>query len=87
MRLWLMKEAREIEIALKALIQVIVSRADKERDVLMPGYTHLQVLPSLLSSVISTLTRAHSALNLCDGHILSSPTLSTSLLIFSACES
>lgn len=42
MRLCLMKEAREIEIALKALIQVIVNRADKERDVLMPGYTHLQ---------------------------------------------
>ena len=43
MRLWLMKEAREIEIALKSLIQVIVNRADKERDILMPGYTHLQV--------------------------------------------
>jgi argininosuccinate lyase len=43
MRLWLMKEVREIEIALKALIQVIVNRADKERDILMPGYTHLQV--------------------------------------------
>ena len=43
MRLWLMKEAREIEIALKALIQVIVNRADKEREILMPGYTHLQV--------------------------------------------
>ena len=43
MRLWLMKEAREIEAALKALIQVIVNRADKEREILMPGYTHLQV--------------------------------------------
>jgi len=43
MRLWLMKEARKIETALKALIQVIVNRADKERDILMPGYTHLQV--------------------------------------------
>jgi len=43
MRLWLMKEVREIEIALKALIQVMVNRADKERDILMPGYTHLQV--------------------------------------------
>jgi len=42
MRLWLMKEAREIETALKALIQVIVNRADKEREILMPGYTHLQ---------------------------------------------
>ena len=43
MRLWLMKEAREVETALKALIQVIVDRADKEREILMPGYTHLQV--------------------------------------------
>ena len=43
MRLWLMKEVREVEIALKALIQVVVNRADKERDILMPGYTHLQV--------------------------------------------
>ena len=43
MRLWLMKETHEIETALKALIQVIVNRADKERDILMPGYTHLQV--------------------------------------------
>jgi len=42
MRLWLMKEAHQIEIALKALIQVIVNRADKERVILMPGYTHLQ---------------------------------------------
>jgi len=45
MRLWLMKEAREIETALKALIQVIINRADKERSILMPGYTHLQVHP------------------------------------------
>jgi len=42
MRLWLVKEAREVESALKALIQTIVNRADKERDILMPGYTHLQ---------------------------------------------
>jgi argininosuccinate lyase len=48
MRLWLMKEAREIETALKALIQVIVNRADKEREILMPGYTHLQVSPRLI---------------------------------------
>jgi len=84
MRLWLMKEAREIETALKALIQVIVSRADKERDILMPGYTHLQVC---LHSCRQTrgLTETFSAPNPCDGHILSSPMLSTSPLIFSAC--
>lgn len=45
MRLWLMEEAREIEVALKALIQVMMNRADNERDILMPGYTHLQVHP------------------------------------------
>ena len=43
MRLWLMKEVGEIETTLKALVQVMVSRADKEREILMPGYTHLQV--------------------------------------------
>ena len=43
MRLWLVKEVQEIENALKALIQVVVNRADKERGILIPGYTHLQV--------------------------------------------
>jgi argininosuccinate lyase len=52
MRLWLMEEAREIEIALRALIQVIVKRADNEREFLMPGYTHLQV--HLCNSIISS---------------------------------
>lgn len=54
MRLWLMKEAREVEMALKALIQVVVNRADKEREILMAGYTHLQVqiFVTLFSSTI-----------------------------------
>ena len=43
MRLWLLGEVRIVEEGLKALIRVMVERADKERDVLMPGYTHLQV--------------------------------------------
>ncbi|KAL5511643.1 ARG4 [Sanghuangporus vaninii] len=42
MRLWLLDEAKEIEASLKALITVMVERADKEQDILMPGYTHLQ---------------------------------------------
>ncbi|EJD05833.1 argininosuccinate lyase [Fomitiporia mediterranea MF3/22] len=42
MRLWLLDEAKEIESALKALITVMAERADKEIDILMPGYTHLQ---------------------------------------------
>ncbi|KAG6850529.1 hypothetical protein H0H93_012145 [Arthromyces matolae] len=42
MRLWLLEEANNIEAGLKALIRVMVERADKEKDVLLPGYTHLQ---------------------------------------------
>lgn len=43
MRLWLINEIREIEGALKALLGVMVERADKEKAHLLPGYTHLQV--------------------------------------------
>jgi argininosuccinate lyase len=42
-RLWLLDEARKIGNDLKGLIRVIVERADQEKDILMPGYTHLQV--------------------------------------------
>ncbi|QRV86351.1 adenylosuccinate lyase [Ceratobasidium sp. AG-Ba] len=42
LRLWLLDEIKTIESALKGLIRVMVERADKEKDVLMPGYTHLQ---------------------------------------------
>ncbi|KAF5381122.1 hypothetical protein D9615_003867 [Tricholomella constricta] len=42
MRLWLLEEARDIESGLKGLICVMVERADKEKDILLPGYTHLQ---------------------------------------------
>ncbi len=41
-RLYLRKETEEIDSLLKALISVIVDRADEYRDVIMPGYTHLQ---------------------------------------------
>lgn len=47
-RLWLLDEARIIEEGLKALILVIVNRADKEKEFLLPGYTHLQVSAVLL---------------------------------------
>jgi argininosuccinate lyase len=43
MRLWLLGEVRDIEDALKGLVRVMVERADKEKDILLPGYTHLQV--------------------------------------------
>jgi argininosuccinate lyase len=42
MRLWLLEEVKDVEEGLKGLIRVIVERADKEQDVLLPGYTHLQ---------------------------------------------
>ena len=42
-RLWLLDEAGKIGNDLKGLIRVIVERADQEKDILMPGYTHLQV--------------------------------------------
>ncbi|TFK76554.1 putative argininosuccinate lyase [Pluteus cervinus] len=42
MRLWLLDEAASIETSLKALIRVMVERADNEQDILLPGYTHLQ---------------------------------------------
>ncbi|KAI0341802.1 argininosuccinate lyase, partial [Trametopsis cervina] len=42
MRLWLLNEVKEIEAGLKGLIRVMVERADKEQDILLPGYTHLQ---------------------------------------------
>lgn len=42
MRLWLRDEAQTILAHLKELIAVVVSRAEKELDVIMPGYTHLQ---------------------------------------------
>lgn len=43
MRLWLLGEVRAVEKGLKDLLRVMVERADKEKDILMPGYTHLQV--------------------------------------------
>ncbi|CDS12192.1 Putative Argininosuccinate lyase [Lichtheimia ramosa] len=42
MRLWLRDEASAILAHLKELISVTVARAEKEIDVLLPGYTHLQ---------------------------------------------
>jgi argininosuccinate lyase len=47
-RLWLLEQVSEIEACLVSLIRVMVDRADKERDHLMPGYTHLQVCSLLI---------------------------------------
>ncbi|RKP27273.1 argininosuccinate lyase [Syncephalis pseudoplumigaleata] len=42
MRLWLRDEVKAIREHLLQLIRVAVERAEREQDVLMPGYTHLQ---------------------------------------------
>ena len=42
MRLWLMDECDSLSAKIKAFIQTCVGRAEKEIDVLFPGYTHLQ---------------------------------------------
>jgi len=42
MRLWLMGEVEEVVQSVKALLRVMVERAAKEIQYLMPGYTHLQ---------------------------------------------
>ncbi|KAF7778808.1 hypothetical protein Agabi119p4_3153 [Agaricus bisporus var. burnettii] len=42
MRLWLLDEVRDVEQGLRALIRVMIERADQEKDYLLPGYTHLQ---------------------------------------------
>jgi argininosuccinate lyase len=42
MRLWLQQQGKELLGYLKELISIAVERAEKELDVIMPGYTHLQ---------------------------------------------
>ncbi|CAG8474413.1 6957_t:CDS:2 [Paraglomus brasilianum] len=42
LRIWAREEARKLLGHLKQLIAVAVERAEREVDVLMPGYTHLQ---------------------------------------------
>lgn len=53
-RLWLLDEAKIVEEGLKALILVIVNRADREKEFLLPGYTHLQVCAVLLPACAIT---------------------------------
>lgn len=43
MRIWLRDEATTILKYLKDLLSVLVCRAEKEVDAILPGYTHLQV--------------------------------------------
>jgi len=45
-----MDETKKVEGYLKGLLSVMVERAEKEVDAVMPGYTHLQVSMSMASS-------------------------------------
>ncbi|CAG8670472.1 7335_t:CDS:2 [Dentiscutata heterogama] len=42
LRIWAREEAKKLLVYVKQLIYAAVERAEKEIDVLMPGYTHLQ---------------------------------------------
>jgi len=71
MRLWLLDEVKEVENDLKALIRVLVERAENEKDYILPGYTHLQVR-CLCASVDHPLNSyVYREVNRYDGHIFS----------------
>lgn len=55
MRLWLLGEVKHVTEGLAGLIRVMVERADKEKDILLPGYTHLQVTSTDLVACPSVL--------------------------------
>lgn len=86
MRLWLMGETGDIVDSVKALLRVMVERAAKEIQYLMPGYTHLQVRPTTFAS-IRVRSHAVSVRNLCDGRTGSYRTPSRSKQICSAFSS
>jgi argininosuccinate lyase len=48
-RLWLYKELQQVQAALHDLIRASVDRAEADVEVLMPGFTHLQVHYSLFN--------------------------------------
>jgi argininosuccinate lyase len=63
-----MDETAIVEENLKDLLNVMVTRAEKEVDAILPGYTHLQVRPHPCTRL------KYSAPNPFDGHTTSSPT-------------
>lgn len=48
MKLWTRKSVRSIMCHLKSLLKVMTCKADEKIHVIMPGYTHLQVIINLL---------------------------------------
>lgn len=62
MRIWLMDETAKVDGYLSALVSVMVARAEKETDAILPGYTHLQrAQPVRWSHVL--LSHAQSFIN------------------------
>lgn len=43
MKLWMKKAIVEVLESMKALLKVVTTKAEEKIDVIMPGYTHLQV--------------------------------------------
>jgi argininosuccinate lyase len=79
MRLWLLGEVKDVEANLKGLIRVMVERADKEVDILMPGYTHLQVYYAIYFHKIClliTLSVARPAYPMVASSLVSCPLVS-----------
>lgn len=56
MRFWLRREANAILNHLTELVSIVVSRAESEVDVILPGYTHLQVKCELFCSNLTIRT-------------------------------
>lgn len=57
MKLWMKQAIREVLDEVKSLLKVIVTKAERHIDVLMPGYTHLQVRTPFVREMFIQLTR------------------------------
>ncbi|NMB58076.1 MAG: argininosuccinate lyase, partial [Chloroflexi bacterium] len=49
-RLWMLEETKHLDAAVKSLQQALVKRAEKDMDVILPGYTHFQQAQPILLS-------------------------------------
>jgi argininosuccinate lyase len=63
-RLWMRDEIKELITNMKALIQTAVDRAEKEMDIILPGYTHLQRAQPIRFAAAWVRRIPHTARNL-----------------------
>jgi argininosuccinate lyase len=63
-RLWMRDEIKELITNMKALIQTAVDRAEKEMDIILPGYTHLQRAQPIRCAAAVVRRIPHTARNL-----------------------